>query len=376
MAETPVETVSTGLGPRYVYSSTPGTFTSIPTISLSPSQSPATIAAAIYSAATEVGFFYITDHGVPASLVAQTHAEMQRFFRELSVEQKMKLNPGSWKKNGKETEEKEAAKGEGEEGKVEEGRKEQEDEEEEYSGYWPIRATIPDGAAETHMYESIIWPYDALADPLTPAAAAAAAHDANARFWPPSAALPGFRVRIAEYEGAMLTLARRLLGLFAVALGEEGGYFDKYFDPPGTLLSLNHYPASVPQSPESAGVHAHSDFEAFTILSQDAVPSLEVLSLSGAWVPAPPIPDTFLINIGDTLRMMTNDVFMSTVHRAYNRTGRARYSIPYFFGANYDAMLDVVPSCVDEAAGRGRRYGKVRAGEYVRAQLARTYVTN
>lgn len=37
----------------------------------------------------------------------------------------------------------------------------------------------------------------------------------------------------------------------------------------------------------------------------------------------------------------TDDVFKSTVHRAVNRSGVARYSIPLFFGTDYDVPLEV-----------------------------------
>jgi len=45
--------------------------------------------------------------------------------------------------------------------------------------------------------------------------------------------------------------------------------------------------------------------------------------------------------------MFLDDVFKSTVHRAINRTGVERYSIPLFFGTDYDVLLDVrIPSII------------------------------
>lgn len=39
--------------------------------------------------------------------------------------------------------------------------------------------------------------------------------------------------------------------------------------------------------------------------------------------------------------LIPDDVFKSTVHRAVNRSGVRRYSIPLFFGTDYDVKLEV-----------------------------------
>ena len=45
--------------------------------------------------------------------------------------------------------------------------------------------------------------------------------------------------------------------------------------------------------------------------------------------------------IDQVLKIGTDDVFKSTVHRAANRSGARRYSIPLFFGTDYDVLLEV-----------------------------------
>jgi len=82
-------------------------------------------------------------------------------------------------------------------------------------------------------------------------------------------------------------------------------------------------------------------------------------------------PVTILNSIGDQLARWTNDVFKSTVHRAVNRSGVERYSIPLFFGSNYDAKLEAIPSCCSEEFPP--KYPAVTAGEYVKARLEETY---
>lgn len=138
-------------------------------------------------------------------------------------------------------------------------------------------------------------------------------------------------------------------------------------------MRLLHYP---PQSGEVdkriIGIGAHTDWECFTILWQEpGIQALQVLNTSQEWIDAPPTEGTLVINLGDELARWTNDVFKSTVHRAINRSGARRYSIPLFFGTDYDVRLEPIPSCV--SAERPARYDVITAGDYIKARLQATY---
>ena len=77
------------------------------------------------------------------------------------------------------------------------------------------------------------------------------------------------------------------------------------------------------------------------MLLQDDVGGLEVLNANAHWIPATPIPGTFVINVGDFLMRLTNKKFLSTVHRVANKTGKERYSMPWFCSFNLDAIVEV-----------------------------------
>jgi len=154
--------------------------------------------------------------------------------------------------------------------------------------------------------------------------------------WPPGA--PPFRAAMQDYFASMEGLSQRLLGAFARGLGQLGDYFEPFFRKPLTQLRLLHYPPQAPDE-EAQGVETHTDTGAFTILLQDRVGGLEVRNRAGRWIGARPIPDSFVINIGDMMQRWTGGRFVSTPHRVANRTGQDRFSVPFFANPDYDATI-------------------------------------
>src|SRR6187402_2467703 len=79
----------------------------------------------------------------------------------------------------------------------------------------------------------------------------------------------------------------------------------------------------------------------FTVLAPGDVRALEVLSRSGYWISAPPIDGCFIVNVGDQLQAWSNDLYVSTLHRVLNYSGVERYSVPFFFSANFETVIEV-----------------------------------
>jgi len=131
---------------------------------------------------------------------------------------------------------------------------------------------------------------------------------------------PGLEPLLRLYFAAMERLMRALLTLFEIALQLPPGYFTSKVSRHSSILSLNHYPhVKVSRSKRRQGqlrIAAHTDVDMFTILAQDDAPGgLEVCTRSGEWVAVPAIPGTLVVNIGDCMQQWTNDVWLSTVHR-------------------------------------------------------------
>jgi len=164
--------------------------------------------------------------------------------------------------------------------------------------------------------------------------------------WPRD--LPGFREALEEYAKAMEELAMKLLELIARSLGLRPDRLHAFFkDDQTTFIRLNHYPPCP--SPELVlGVTRHKDAGALTILYQDDVGGLDVRRRSDdEWVRVRPVPDSFVINVGDIVQVWTNDRYESAEHRASVNSHEERFSLPYFFNPSSDAMIEPLEELVN-----------------------------
>ncbi|KAJ2998095.1 hypothetical protein NUW58_g431 [Xylaria curta] len=122
-------------------------------------------------------------------------------------------------------------------------------------------------------------------------------------------------------------------------------------------------PTPAQQGEAEFSIGSHTDFQLFTILWQDNNGGLQVLNRQGQWIRATPIPGTFVVNIADYMQRITNDRYVSTVHRAQNFSGKERISMPFFFGFNLNESCGVLDSCVAE--GEEKKYSEISCEEWV-----------
>jgi isopenicillin N synthase-like dioxygenase len=193
----------------------------------------------------------------------------------------------------------------------------------------------------------------------------------------PDRSLPELRPAWEAYYRAMAELAARLMAAFARGLGLPDGFFAPFIDRHGSAMRMVNYPHQErPPPPGALRAGAHTDYGTLTILRQDDAPGgLEVEHVAGRWVPVPFHAGSFVVNVGDLMARWTNDCWRSTMHRVVNPPPAAdgsnrRTSLPFFHNANWDAVVECLPTCL--APGEAPRYPPVRAGAHLMAKFRAT----
>ena len=257
----------------------------------------ADVVKAVERACTETGFFYITNHGVAPDLITQLHARAAEFF-DLPMAQRMAIRMGT-----------------------------------NVRGYLPLkyRSEETDSQAGTNLQEGFWMGHERALNPDCP-------FD-GPNVWPDGC--PGLEPAMQAYFTAVESLALVLRRVFATALAVEPARFDQLFEHPQFRLKLNHYPPQEsPETVDEIGVIPHSDTGAYTILWQDQSGGLEIENKAGEWVGVPPIPDSFVINLGNMMQALSAGKFSSTPHRVVNRSGGERYSIAFFANPDHEAIIE------------------------------------
>ena len=193
--------------------------------------------------------------------------------------------------------------------------------------------------------------------------------------WPDRPETADFRPALLDYFDEVRSLAHRLTGICAVALGLEPGFFEDKTDHSTDTIRVNHY-ERLPGEPDPVpGQHrmgAHTDYGILTVLYADRVPGLQIVGPDGDWTDVQPEEGAFLVNLGDLLAEWTNDRWRSTLHRVVppprSTSGPARRrSVAFFHDGNYDALVECLPTCCSK--DNPPRYPPVVAGEHLKAKL-------
>jgi len=297
------------------------------------------VAGQIQAACRERGFFYVTGHGVPSALVAELTEAAAEFFA-LPAEDKAEI---AMERGGRA-----------------------------WRGYFPVGGELTSGQPDLKegLYFGAELPED---DPRV--RAGLPLHGRN--LFP--AQVPRLRELVLSYLDALTGLGQTVLAGVALSLGLPAAYFAAgYTADPTVLFRIFSYPPSPPGF-GGWGVGEHTDYGLLTLLAQDDSGGLQIAAPQG-WTDAPPVPGTFVANIGDMLDRLTGGWYRSTPHRVRNLSGRTRLSLPFFLDPGF---ADEVPPLPGRAAagddGRRRWDGQdLRAftgtyGDYLLGKVSKVF---
>ncbi|MHA7772925.1 isopenicillin N synthase family dioxygenase [Roseibium sp. M-1] len=283
-------------------------------------------------AAREVGFFYVTGHGIDPGLIDRTFAASHALFA-LPLDDKMALTKDFFKTN---------------------------------RGYVPMEGEALDPAKPSDLKEAFNIGWNLAPD--DPRILAGEPFRAVNQ-WPE---IPGWKETLLTYFDAVWSLGRQMHRAIALDLGSDPDFFEDKLDAPLATLRLLHYPPQPARVREGQlGAGTHTDYGNLTLLLPDQVGGLEVRRRDGAWLKAPTLEGAFICNIGDCLMRWSNDTYVSTPHRVVNDSGMERYSIAFFLDPNPDAEIACLPGC--QSAGRSAKYPPISGAEYLRSRLDATY---
>ncbi|XP_062228222.1 2-oxoglutarate-dependent dioxygenase 11-like [Phragmites australis] len=179
----------------------------------------------------------------------------------------------------------------------------------------------------------------------------------NLAHWPKNP--ESFRDLLHEYTSKAKKVRDIIFQATAKILELDEDYFIN--DKAPAFARFNYYPP-CPRPELVFGIKPHSDASVLTILLVDNdVGGLQV-QRDGIWYTVPSKPHTLLINVGDSMEIMSNGIFKSPVHRVVTNAEKERISLAMFCSMIGDRVLEPAAGLLDEE--RPARYRKIKAMDY------------
>ncbi len=255
-----------------------------------------------------LGFYYITNHGVPAHLIDRAFEKSAAFFA-LPEKEKRKIIVNRHQ-----------------------------------LGFVPSKASImktelTDANTKADLNEGLSLMRERTPDDPK---VVAGVRFSGLNQWPEG--VPGLRETFLEYHAEMEALGRRLLPLYALALDKPADYFDPFFEDAHYYNRNSLYPA-VEGTDGSQALGAHTDHNFMALLPMSAEPGLMYATPSGDWFEAPNVPGAIVVNTGEFLKRWTNGRFLPTPHRV-TVPKRDRYALTFHYNPSDETVADPLDTCI------------------------------
>lgn len=278
----------------------------------------------LFSGLKDYGFIVLTDHTVDQKKVDLAYEYVHRFY-SLPTETKMKYAKSSGGQRGYTPFKTEHAK---------------DNKNPDLKEFWHVGRELSADSPYQGIYPENIWPEE----------------------------IPEFKSVFLDLYNAMDMSAKVLLQALGKALDVPEGFFEAMIKDGNSVLRTIHYPPTKGQDiKNSVRAAAHEDINLITLLVGATDSGLELLDRDGTWLPVQSAPGQIIVDTGDMMSRLTNEVLPATTHRVVNPDSDAttRYSMPYFVHPHSNAVLSCLPSC----KGSGQKFADITAGDFLMQRL-------
>ncbi|XVE63253.1 hypothetical protein DITRI_Ditri07aG0005100 [Diplodiscus trichospermus] len=160
-----------------------------------------------------------------------------------------------------------------------------------------------------------------------------------------------FRVALNDYMSSVKKMACEILEMMADGLKiQPRNVLSKLLmdEQSDSVFRLNHYPPYSDVQPLNGGnvigFGEHTDPQIISVLRSNNTSGLQISLRDGNWISVPPDQNSFFINVGDSLQVMTNGRFKSVKHRVVANSVKSRLSMIYFCGPPLSEKIAPLPS--------------------------------
>ncbi len=280
--------------------------------------------AELFAGLKKYGFIILKDHPIQTSLLREAYALSEKFFR-LNDEQKLAYDKIEGGQRGYTAFGKEHAK---------------DSKFPDLKEFWHVGRDLDSNHRLKSFFPDNVWPEE----------------------------VAGFKETFQSLFKALDDTGRIMLEALTFPLDVPKNYFHDMTDNGSSILRLLHYPP-IPEGadPNCIRAAAHEDINLITLLVSAQGAGLELLTREGEWIPVETEPENIIVDSGDMLARITNDVIPATTHRVVNPKGenKSRYSMPFFMHPNPDANLECIASC----RGAGPKYPPILANDFLMERL-------
>jgi isopenicillin N synthase-like dioxygenase len=277
----------------------------------------------------EFGFVTVADHGVDDGLIRRTYADVERLFALPDPVKGRYHVPG----------------GGGQRGYVAFGQEHAKNRTVgDLKEFWHVGRELPASHPLTQSYGHNVWPEE----------------------------VPGFRTESLALFAALERAAAAMLEALAEYFGVPRSTFSDMIVDGNSVLRLIHYPPLKDRFvPGAVRAAEHEDINLITLLCEGTSSGLEILTRDGEWLPVDTLRGQIVVDSGDMLSRVTNEVIPATTHRVVNPRSAeedvVRYSLPFFVHPYPDCVL--APLAVTETKGNPARFPPITADAFLKQRL-------